>query len=227
MIRLTDVSRVYTVGGQELRALDHINLTIQTGEYVSIMGPSGSGKSTLLNMLGCLDRPSSGTYELDGQQVGNLSESELAKVRRYRIGFVFQSFHLIKRLPALENIALPLILDGVPHDQARDRARAALDSVGLLKREHHRPNQMSGGEQQRIAIARAIIMDPSHLLADEPTGNLDTKSGTGIVDLLEDLNKRGKTLIVVTHDPEMGKRAKRAVRMVDGRFASDSAQGGA
>lgn len=221
MIALANVSRTYEVGGQPVRALRDVTLDIGDGEYASIMGPSGSGKSTLLNLIGCLDRPTSGSYTLDGQEVARLSEEELSRVRRHKIGFVFQFFHLVPRLTAAGNVELPLMFAGVEPKERHERAERALQSVGLGPRADHRPDQLSGGERQRAAIARAIVMEPSILLADEPTGNLDSASGGDIVGLIEELNGKGITLIVVTHDPDVGARARRRIRLSDGRVASD------
>jgi putative ABC transport system ATP-binding protein len=216
VIELSGVSRDYEVGGQPVHALQAIDLTIPDGDYVSIMGPSGSGKSTLLNILGCLDRPSAGSYRLDGREVGRLSDDELAMVRRRKIGFVFQAYHLVARLSARQNVALPMIFAGVPRPERVRRSAAALESVGLASRAHHLSEQLSGGERQRVAIARAIVMGPSVLLADEPTGNLDTVAGSEIVGLLEGMNASGLTLVIVTHDPAIGGRARHRLRLVDG-----------
>ena len=221
MIRLTAISRVFHMGDQEVRALNDINLEIASGEYVSIMGPSGSGKSTLLNVVGLLDRPSSGSYELDGTDVTALSETEQARVRREKIGFVFQSFHLIPRLTAAENIELPLILEGVAPADRKRRVEATLDAFELRDRAHHRPAELSGGQRQRVAIARATILKPTALLADEPTGNLDHRTGAEVVALLEALHHAGTTLIVVTHDRELGARANRHISMRDGELVGD------
>lgn len=223
MIRLESVTRCFRMGDQEVRALDGIDLAIQTGEYLSIMGPSGSGKSTLLNVLGLLDRPDSGRYLLDGTDVTTLSEPEQARVRRNRIGFVFQSFHLVPRLTAAENIELPLMLEGIAADARRSRVEAALDAFDLRDRAQHRPNELSGGQRQRVAIARATILQPTLLLADEPTGNLDHRIGAEVVALLEALHQHGTTLVVVTHDRELGARAKRHIAMRDGRIVDDAA----
>ena len=221
MIRLTAITRVFHMGDQEVRALNDINLEIQSGEYVSIMGPSGSGKSTLLNVVGLLDRPDSGRYELDGTDVTALSETEQARVRREKIGFVFQSFHLIPRLTAAENIELPLILEGVDPAERKTRVNATLDAFELRDRAHHRPSELSGGQRQRVAIARATILKPTALLADEPTGNLDHRTGAEVVALLEALHHAGTTLIVVTHDRELGARAHRHIAMRDGEIVGD------
>jgi len=221
MIRLAAITRVFHMGDQEVRALNDINLEIQSGEYVSIMGPSGSGKSTLLNVIGLLDRPSSGSYALDGTQVTALSETEQARVRREKIGFVFQAFHLIPRLTAAENIELPLILEGIAPADRKARVEATLDSFELRDRAHHRPSELSGGQRQRVAIARATILKPTALLADEPTGNLDHRTGSEVVALLEALHRAGTTLIVVTHDRELGARAHRHISMRDGEIVGD------
>ena len=218
MIRLEGISRTFPVGDGEVRALIDVHETIARGEHVAIMGPSGSGKSTLLNVLGCLDQPSAGRYFLEGREVGALSTRELTLVRRERIGFVFQFFHLVARLSALENVELPMIFAGVPRAERRRRAREAIAHVGLEQRMGHVPDQLSGGERQRIALARATVMRPSILLADEPTGNLDSKSGRGVLEHLDGLNDRGLTLIVVTHDPKVARRADRIILLVDGRI---------
>lgn len=216
MIRLTGISRQFQVGEQTVRALHGIDLQVARGDYLSVMGPSGSGKSTLLNIIALLDQPSAGSYRLNDRDVTQLSDDELARTRRDNIGFVFQFFHLIPRLTAAENVEMPMILAGIPAKQRRERVREALASVNLADRAEHRPNQLSGGQLQRIAIARAMIMRPAILLADEPTGNLDSQSGLEIVELLENLNRQGVTLMVITHDPKLGARAGRQVRIVDG-----------
>lgn len=216
MIKLERLSRCFQVGEETVHALRDIALDIGAGEYVALMGPSGSGKSTLLNVIGCLDRPTSGRYLLDGKDVTGLSENDLSQIRRHRIGFVFQFFHLVPRLDAAGNVELPMVFAGVSRSERRERAAQALDSVGLGRRARHRPNQLSGGERQRVAIARAIVMGPSILLADEPTGNLDTHSGTEIIQLIERMNEQGLTLLVVTHDPAIGKRARRTITLRDG-----------
>jgi putative ABC transport system ATP-binding protein len=221
-MRLTQICRDYKVGNQMVHALDHVDLKIDAGEYISIMGPSGSGKSTLLNILGLLDRPTAGRYELVGNDASTLDDNALAALRQAQIGFIFQSFHLIARMTALENVELPMVLAGRPVRQRRERARATLDSVGLAARMEHRSDQLSGGERQRVAIARAIIMEPTVLLADEPTGNLDSKSGGEIVAIIEALNSSGIGLVVVTHDQDIGQRAKRHLVMRDGKLFSDS-----
>jgi putative ABC transport system ATP-binding protein len=221
MISLSGIERNFQVGDQTVHALANVNLDIGAGEYVSIMGPSGSGKSTLLNIVGLLDRPSNGTYKLDDRDVTGLSDEEEARVRRDKIGFVFQSFHLVPRLNALENVALPMLLAGVSLNERRRRATENLEAYGLADRMHHRPDQLSGGQRQRVAMARATIMRPVVLLADEPTGNLDRASGKDVVSLLENLNESGVTLVVVTHDPQLGQRARRQLHMVDGRIDTD------
>ncbi|MGD9341612.1 MAG: ABC transporter ATP-binding protein [Chromatiales bacterium] len=222
MIELQQISRVFQVGGEEVHALDDVNLTIRAGEYLSLMGPSGSGKSTLLNIVGLLDRPSSGRYVLDGRDTTLLDEHEQAAVRGRKVGFVFQSFHLVPRLSAFENVELPLLLAGVAATQRRERVDAALVAMGLADRANHRPDQLSGGQRQRIAIARATIMRPAVLLADEPTGNLDSTSGAEVIAVLEQLCVEGLTLVVVTHDADVGQRASRRLRMVDGRIVADT-----
>ncbi len=217
MIRLEGVSRTYLLGHEPVHALADITEHIQPGEHVAIMGPSGSGKSTLLNILGCLDQPDAGTYWLDGREVGKLGDDELTDVRRNLIGFVFQSFHLVPRLTAAENVELPMVFAGVPRSERRRRVESALAAVGLSERSAHRPNELSGGERQRVALARSTVMGPRVLLADEPTGNLDSASGRQILELLDRLNEQGLTLIVVTHDPNVARRADRIIVLVDGR----------
>ncbi len=221
MIELIDVHRDFQVGDTVVHALDDISLTMTRGEYVSIMGPSGSGKSTLLNVLGLLDQPSSGEYRLNQRNVTTLNDIEQATVRREQIGFVFQSFHLIPRLTAAENIELPMMLAGIAPLERQRRVRDALQRVTLTDRAEHRPDQLSGGQRQRTAIARAIIMQPSIMLADEPTGNLDRHSGMDVMEILEALNQSGIILIVVTHDQDLGERARRKIKMIDGKIVSD------
>ncbi len=221
MIKLQSITRTFHMGDQAVYALNDINLQIDSGEYVSIMGPSGSGKSTLLNIIGLLDQPNSGRYELDGKPVTDLTEIEQARIRREKIGFVFQSFHLVPRLTAAENIELPLILGGIPVEQRQARVQAALQAFELLQRAQHRPSELSGGQRQRVAIARATIMQPSVILADEPTGNLDHQIGAEVMVLLENLHHAGTTLIIVTHDRELGARAHRQIGMRDGRILTD------
>ncbi len=218
MIELESIHRYFQVGEQTVHALNDINLTIDKGEYVSVMGPSGSGKSTLLNVIALLDQPSSGHYRLNDRDVTQLSDDELAKVRRENIGFVFQFFHLIPRLTAAENVEMPMILAGIAAKERKQRVAEALSDVNLQNRAGHRPDQLSGGQLQRIAIARAMIMRPEILLADEPTGNLDSKSGSEIIDLLESLNRQGVTLMIITHDQHIGDRARQKIRIVDGQI---------
>ena len=218
MIRLEHVARVFPVGDTEVRALDDVSEHVAPGEHVAIMGPSGSGKSTLLNVIGCLDRPTAGRYVLDGREVSGLDDAELTLVRRQVIGFVFQSFHLVPRLDAAENVELPMVFAGVPRDERRARVTAELQAVGLAARMDHRPDQLSGGERQRVAIARAMVMRPRLLLADEPTGNLDSRSGQQVLELLDRLHAEGLTLVVVTHDANVARRASRIILMRDGRI---------
>ena len=226
MMELRGICREYAVGGELVHALDNVDLAIQPGEYISIMGPSGSGKSTLLNVLGLLDRPTSGTYRLKGEDVSELDDDALAEHRQRHIGFIFQFFHLIPRLTALENVELPLVLAGVAPRTRRERAAAILESVGLKARFDHRPDQLSGGERQRVAIGRAIVMQPSFLLADEPTGNLDSKSGGEIMQIIEQLHHDGIAVLLVTHDPVIGGRAHRHLSLRDGRIVGDRNGGG-
>ncbi|MDP2761231.1 MAG: ABC transporter ATP-binding protein [Sideroxyarcus sp.] len=222
MIELQNVCRTFIVGDQKVDALRDVNLSFGAGEYISIMGPSGSGKSTMLNMLGLLDRPTSGTYLLDGGDVTDLDDTQQAQVRREKVGFVFQSFHLVPRLTAAQNVELPLMLAGIPADERKVRVQVLMQNYGLAERADHRPDQLSGGQRQRVAIARATVMNPSVLLADEPTGNLDRQTGWEVLKLLEGLLEQGITLIVVTHDAEIGARAKRQIHMLDGRIVSDA-----
>jgi putative ABC transport system ATP-binding protein len=226
MIRLEHIDRIFHVGDEEVHALRDVTFGAEKGEYIAIMGPSGSGKSTLLNIIGLLDRPDGGIYELDNIKTTSLNEREQAEVRRHKIGFVFQFFHLVPRLTAEQNIGLPLMLAGVEKDERSYRVQEALAAFSIKDRARHRPDQLSGGQRQRVAIARATIMKPSVILADEPTGNLDRSSGTEVVEILEELHHQGITLLIVTHDPELGARAKRRVRMVDGRIDEDSNAGG-
>ena len=221
MITLKNVSRTFVLGDENVQALRDVNLHIDRGEYLSIMGPSGSGKSTMLNILGLLDRPTTGTYELDGQDVTALTDEEQSRVRREKIGFVFQFFHLVPRLTAAENVELPLVLAGAHPDERREKVTRLLSEFGMARRSRHRPDQLSGGERQRVAIARAMIMEPAAILADEPTGNLDQTTGKEVIHLLEELNARGMTLILITHDVVLGGRARRHVRTLDGSVDSD------
>jgi putative ABC transport system ATP-binding protein len=218
VIVLEDVWRTYVMGDEELHALRRVSIEIADGEHIAIMGPSGSGKSTLLNILGCLDQVSQGRYLLDGQDVGDLDEEQLSRTRLERIGFVFQAFHLVPRLDAVANVELPLIFAGLPRAQRHERAMKALTAFGLEPWAKHRPAELSGGQKQRVAIARATIMNPSILLADEPTGNLDSRSGGQVLDVLEELNRGGVTMIVVTHDPNVARRADRVVVLRDGEI---------
>ena len=223
MIELSGVQRAYHVGNQAVYALNDVDLKIEQGDYASIMGPSGSGKSTLLNIIGLLDRPDRGRYLLDDLDVTTLNDDQQARVRQRTMGFVFQFFHLIPRLSAADNIALPLVLAGVPTEERRARVDTVLKDMGLSDRAEHRPEELSGGQRQRVAIARAVIMRPTILLADEPTGNLDRHTGQEVISLLEGLHASGLTLLVVTHDPQLGNRANRQLRMEDGRIDSDNA----
>jgi ABC-type lipoprotein export system ATPase subunit len=221
VIELTGLAKTFQLGDQTVHALDGVDLRILKGEYVSVMGPSGSGKSTLLNMLGLLDKPDRGTYRLTGIETTTMSEEQRAKLRRDQIGFVFQSFHLIPRLSAQENIELPMLLEGVAVRERQRLSREVMERLSLADRAHHQPGQLSGGQRQRVAIARAIVMRPSLLLADEPTGNLDSRSGTEVMALLEELNRSGITLLMVTHDAALGGRARRRIRMADGIVVDD------
>jgi len=222
MIQFSSVSREFEVGEDRVHALRNIDLEIKDGEYAAIMGPSGSGKSTMLNILGLLDRADQGQYFLNGEDTTLLTEKKRASLRRRQFGFVFQSFHLVPRMTAAQNVELPLNLDGVPPRERRQRVRDALDAMGLSDRAHHRPSQLSGGQRQRVAIARATITQPGVLLADEPTGNLDTKSGQEVIQALEVLNQRGITLIIITHNPAIGDRARRRIHMQDGSIEDDT-----
>ncbi len=221
MIKLSDICREFQVGDQLVHALDHVSLEIEQGDYVSVMGPSGSGKSTLLNLIGILDHANSGHYWLNDQDVVALDETREAELRNRYIGFVFQSFHLVPRLTAAENVELPLVLMGMEPDEREEKVRLALERLGMADRAHHRPNQLSGGQRQRVAIARAAVTEPTVLLADEPTGNLDQHSGHDVIETLETLNEQGITLIMVTHDINIGNRSRRSIQMIDGRIESD------
>jgi putative ABC transport system ATP-binding protein len=221
IVNTKEVVKSYQMGEVRVDALKGVSVAFEKGEYVAIMGPSGSGKSTYLNLLGCLDSPSSGTYHLDDIDVSSLSDDDLSEVRRKKIGFVFQSFNLIHELSVLENIEVPLFYEGAPEDESRERAAKLAEMVGLGHRLKHQPRELSGGEQQRVAVARAMANDPVIILADEPTGNLDSKNGEQILRLLDDLHERGKTLIMVTHDPNLARRTERVVRFKDGQLVSD------
>ncbi|NLH45503.1 MAG: ABC transporter ATP-binding protein [Acholeplasmataceae bacterium] len=221
VIELKDIMKTYQMGDSIVHALDHVNLEINAGEFTSIMGPSGSGKSTLMNVIGCLDRPTSGQYFLDGKEIGGYDDDELARTRNQKIGFVFQNFNLLPRLSALVNVALPLVYAGVPEGERLKRARETLTAVGLGERVDHRPNEMSGGQRQRVAIARALINNPAIIMADEPTGNLDSKSSYEIMDIFRQLNDAGKTIVMVTHEPDIAERTKRIIHMVDGKIVKD------
>lgn len=226
---LTDVTRVYRMGESEVRALDGLSFTFGRGEYWSIMGSSGSGKSTLLNILGCIDRPTSGSYRVRGEETANLDDDEISELRSRSIGFVFQSYNLIPQLNVLENILVPLIYQDDPPEDGEERARRLAERVGLAKRLDHRPTELSGGQQQRVAIARALVNDPTFVLADEATGNLDSKTAGEILDLFDELHAEGKTILIVTHEPTVGARAQKMLRLKDGRIEDvrDNRRGGA
>jgi putative ABC transport system ATP-binding protein len=224
VIRIENLTRFYTIGEETVRALNGINLTIQKNEYVALMGPSGSGKSTLMNIIGCLDTPTSGEYFLNGPNVAQLSDSELAAIRNKEIGFVFQTFNLLPRLTALQNVALPLVYAGIPEAERLKKAKEVLEQVGLGNRMTHKPNELSGGQRQRVAVARALVNHPSIILADEPTGNLDSKTSEEIMQLLDIIHQAGNTIVLVTHEEDIALHAKRVVRMRDGIVESDQAQ---
>lgn len=221
MIQIVDMSKVYRIGDVEVNALVNINLEIKQHEFVSIIGPSGSGKSTLMNMIGCLDVPTSGTYFLDNVEISGLSDDKLTEIRNHKIGFIFQGFNLLQKLTAVENVELPLIYQGVGSSERYEKSVRALEMVGLGERIHHKPTELSGGQQQRVAIARALVGDPPMILADEPTGNLDSKSGTEIMYMLKELHKKGNTIVLITHDNEVAKQADRVVRIQDGQIRED------
>jgi len=222
LISLKKIYKIYNVGGEEVRALDGIDLDIQENEYLAIMGPSGSGKSTLMNMIGCLDTPTSGLYEFEGEMVQVMDDSQLASIRNRKIGFVFQTFNLLPKATAQHNVEIPLVYANIRKSQRIEMASKALESVGLSDRSHHRPNELSGGQRQRVAIARALVNDPSIILADEPTGNLDSKSGHEIMNILDELHKRGNTIILVTHEDEIAQHAHRVIRLFDGKITEDA-----
>lgn len=225
VIELSGIKKIYQVGGQEVAALAGIDLNIAKGEFAALMGPSGSGKSTLMNILGCLDRPTVGSYKLDGQEVATLSDDELAVTRNRRIGFVFQNFNLLSRISAADNVALPLVYAGVGRKEREEKAKKILDAVGLGDRAEHQPNELSGGQRQRVAIARALVNDPHIIMADEPTGNLDTKSTKEIMEIFEGLHKEGRTIILVTHEPDIAACASRQLLVRDGLITRDAGKG--
>jgi putative ABC transport system ATP-binding protein len=221
MLTITGLNKIYQVGDSEVRALDGVALQVVAGEMLAIMGPSGSGKSTLMNIIGCLDRPTSGSYYLDGRDVGNMNERDKAKLRNAKIGFVFQSFNLLPKLTAWQNVELPLIYNNVPVKERRERAREALVKIGLERRLHHTPKELSGGQQQRVAIARALVNDPKLILADEPTGNLDSRSSREIMAIFQEMHQKGITIIIVTHEEEIAAYTERIVRFLDGKIVAD------
>ena len=222
LISLKNIYKIYNVGGEEVRALDGIDLDINENEYLAIMGPSGSGKSTLMNMVGCLDTPTSGIYEFEGEMVQVMDDSQLASIRNRKIGFVFQTFNLLPKATAQHNVEIPLVYANIRKRQRVEMASKALESVGLSDRSHHRPNELSGGQRQRVAIARALVNNPSIILADEPTGNLDSKSGHEIMNILDDLHQKGNTIILVTHEDDIAQHAHRVIRLLDGKIIEDS-----
>ena len=221
LISLKSIYKIYNVGGEEVRALDGVDLSINNNEYLSIMGPSGSGKSTMMNMIGCLDSPSSGLYEFEGEKVHIMDDSQLASIRNRKIGFVFQTFNLLPKASALHNVEIPLVYANIKKEKRLEMASNALISVGLEDRMHHRPNELSGGQRQRVAIARALVNEPSIILADEPTGNLDSKSGHEIMKIFDELHRSGNTIILVTHEDDIAKYSNRIVRLLDGKIVSD------
>lgn len=221
LIGLKDIYKIYNVGGEEVRALDGVDLKIKNNEYMAIMGPSGSGKSTMMNMIGCLDSPSSGLYEFEGEKVHIMNDSQLASIRNRKIGFVFQTFNLLPKASALHNVEIPLVYANIKKEKRLKMASDALISVGLEDRMHHRPNELSGGQRQRVAIARALVNNPSIILADEPTGNLDSKSGHEIMKIFDDLHRNGNTIILVTHEDDIAKHSNRIVRLLDGKIVKD------
>jgi putative ABC transport system ATP-binding protein len=227
IIQLDKLSKTYEMGATQVKALEEITLTIGKGDYIAIMGPSGSGKSTLMNLIGCLDTPTEGSYVLNGREVATLDDNALAEIRNKEIGFIFQTFNLLARTNALQNVELPLIYAGLARQERHKRAEEALVSVGLGDRMHHKPNELSGGQRQRVAVARALVNKPSILLADEPTGNLDSKTGEEIMVLFDELNRAGNTIILVTHEEDIATRAHRIVRLKDGRIVDDSMTNGA
>jgi putative ABC transport system ATP-binding protein len=221
LIDIRDITKVYEMGAQKVKALDGVTVAVDRGEYVAIMGPSGSGKSTLMNLVGCLDTPTSGSYVLNGREVARMTDDELAAIRNQEIGFVFQTFNLLPRTTALHQVELPLVYSGLPRKDRRERAVQALEAVGLGDRMTHHPSELSGGQRQRVAVARALINDPSILLADEPTGNLDSQTGAEIMALFDELNSKGNTIVLVTHEEDIAAHARRIVRLLDGRVRDD------
>jgi len=221
LIDIRDITKVYQMGDQQVHALSGVTVGMDRGEYVAVMGPSGSGKSTLMNLIGCLDTPSDGSYVLNGREVAEMTDDDLASIRNQEIGFVFQTFNLLPRTSALQQVELPLVYSGVPRKERRERAKAALAAVGLADRMHHHPSELSGGQRQRVAVARALVNDPSILLADEPTGNLDSQTGGEIMALFDELNRKGNTIVLVTHEEDIASHARRIVRLLDGKVRDD------